>query len=52
MGARAKTPGEVIVGEDVEFVLRPGSGDGIMLHERLLCDAIPAILFCSFVRIP
>jgi glucose-6-phosphate 1-dehydrogenase len=40
LGARAKMPGEAIVGEDVELVVRPGSGDEMMPYERLLGDAI------------
>jgi glucose-6-phosphate 1-dehydrogenase len=40
LGARAKMPGEVMVGEPVELVVRPGSSDEMLPYERLLGDAI------------
>jgi len=40
LGARAKLPGEEMVGEDVELVVRPPSDDEMMPYERLLGDAI------------
>jgi len=40
LGARAKVPGEEMVGEDVELVVRPASDDEMMPYERLLGDAI------------
>jgi glucose-6-phosphate 1-dehydrogenase len=40
LGARAKKPGEEMVGEDVELVVRPPSDDEMMPYERLLGDAL------------
>ena len=40
LGARAKMPGETMVGEDVELLVRPGLDDEMMPYERLLGDAI------------
>jgi len=40
LGARAKMPGEEMVGEDVELVVRPASGGEMMPYERLLGDAL------------
>ncbi len=40
LGARAKMPGEAMVGEDVELTVRSGSGDEMLPYERLLGDAI------------
>jgi glucose-6-phosphate 1-dehydrogenase len=40
LGARAKMPGEEMVGEDVELVVRPPSADEMLPYERLLGDAI------------
>lgn len=40
LGARAKMPGEAMVGEHVELVVRPGSSDEMLPYERLLGDAI------------
>jgi glucose-6-phosphate 1-dehydrogenase len=40
LGARAKKPGEEMVGEDVELVVRPPSDDEMLPYERLLGDAI------------
>jgi len=40
LGARAKKPGEEMVGEDVELVVRPSSDDEMTPYERLLGDAI------------
>lgn len=40
LGARAKIPGEAMVGEDMELVVRSGLDDEMMPYERLLGDAI------------
>jgi glucose-6-phosphate 1-dehydrogenase len=40
LGARAKVPGESMVGEDVELVARHHAGDEMTPYERLLGDAI------------
>jgi glucose-6-phosphate 1-dehydrogenase len=40
LGTRVKVPGEAMVGEDVELLVRPGSDDEMMPYERLLGDAI------------
>jgi glucose-6-phosphate 1-dehydrogenase len=40
LDARAKMPGEEMVGEDVELVVRPPSYDEMLPYERLLGDAI------------
>jgi glucose-6-phosphate 1-dehydrogenase len=40
LGARAKLPGEAMVGEGVELVLRQSSADEMTPYERLLGDAI------------
>ncbi|MGB9122882.1 MAG: glucose-6-phosphate dehydrogenase, partial [Candidatus Angelobacter sp.] len=40
LGARAKMPGEEMVGEDVELVVRPASDGEMMPYERLLGDAL------------
>ena len=40
LGARAKVPGESMIGEEVELVARHHSGDEMMPYERLLGDAI------------
>ena len=40
LGARAKKPGEAMVGEPVELVVRQGPGDEMTPYERLLGDAI------------
>ena len=40
LGARAKMPGEAMVGEHVELLVRPGSDDEMLPYERLLGDAI------------
>ena len=40
LGARAKMPGEAMVGEHVELVVRQSSDDEMMPYERLLGDAI------------
>lgn len=40
LGARAKQPGESMVGEDVELVARQHSGDQMTPYERLLTDAL------------
>ncbi|HLJ27606.1 MAG TPA: glucose-6-phosphate dehydrogenase [Candidatus Angelobacter sp.] len=40
LGARAKIPGEMMTGEDVELVVRSSSGDEMLPYERLLGDAI------------
>jgi glucose-6-phosphate 1-dehydrogenase len=40
LGARAKMPGEAMVGEAVELVVRPSSVDEMTPYERLLGDAI------------
>ena len=40
LGARAKVPGEEMVGEDVELVVRPASDGEMMPYERLLGDAL------------
>ena len=40
LGARAKMPGEAMVGEAVELLVRPSSADEMMPYERLLGDAI------------
>jgi glucose-6-phosphate 1-dehydrogenase len=40
LGGRIKMPGEAMVGEDVELILRPGSADQMVPYERLLGDAI------------
>ena len=40
LGARDKMPGEAMVGEHVELLVRPGSDDEMMPYERLLGDAI------------
>jgi glucose-6-phosphate 1-dehydrogenase len=47
LGARVKAPGESMVGEHVELVVRHASGDEMTPYERLLGDAIrgDAMLF-------
>ncbi|HET9233571.1 MAG TPA: glucose-6-phosphate dehydrogenase, partial [Candidatus Eisenbacteria bacterium] len=47
LGARVKVPGESMVGEHVELVVRHASGDEMTPYERLLGDAIrgDAMLF-------
>jgi glucose-6-phosphate 1-dehydrogenase len=40
LGARAKLPGEAMVGEQVEFVVRPSLVDQMTPYERLLGDAL------------
>ena len=40
LGARAKMPGEAMVGEGVELVVRQSSSDEMTPYERLLGDAI------------
>ena len=40
LGARAKMPGEAMVGERVELVVRQSSADEMTPYERLLGDAI------------
>jgi glucose-6-phosphate 1-dehydrogenase len=40
LGARAKMPGEAMVGEGVELVVRQSSADEMTPYERLLGDAI------------
>src|ERR687884_1737284 len=40
LGARAKKPGEAMVGEEVELVARHQAGDEMAPYERLLGDAI------------
>ena len=40
LGARAKAPGENMVGEEVELVARHQSGDEMTPYERLLGDAL------------
>lgn len=40
LGARAKMPGEEMVGENVELVVRPPSDDEMLPYERLLGDAL------------
>jgi glucose-6-phosphate 1-dehydrogenase len=40
LGGRIKMPGEAMVGENVELILRPGSADEMVPYERLLGDAI------------
>src|SRR5579884_1138737 len=40
LGARAKVPGEMMVGEEVELIARHHHGDEMMPYERLLGDAM------------
>ena len=40
LGARAKVPGEPMIGEDVELIARHHSGDEMAPYERLLGDAM------------
>jgi glucose-6-phosphate 1-dehydrogenase len=40
LGARAKVPGEAMIGEDVELIARHHAGDEMAPYERLLGDAI------------
>jgi glucose-6-phosphate 1-dehydrogenase len=40
LGARVKRPGEAMVGEAVELLVRQVAGDAMMPYERLLGDAI------------
>ncbi|HUX88843.1 MAG TPA: glucose-6-phosphate dehydrogenase [Chloroflexota bacterium] len=40
LGARAKVPGEMLVGEEVELIARHHQGDEMMPYERLLGDAM------------
>src|ERR1051326_4042477 len=40
LGARAKVPGEAMIGEEVELVARNDSGDVMAPYERLLGDAM------------
>jgi glucose-6-phosphate 1-dehydrogenase len=40
IGARAKVPGEDMVGEEVELIARHHAGDEMMPYERLLGDAM------------
>ena len=40
LGARAKLPGEDMVGEDVELIARHHAGDEMAPYERLLTDAM------------
>ena len=50
LGARAKMPGEAMVGEAVELVVRQVSADEMTPYERLLGDAIEVTLPCSSVK--
>jgi glucose-6-phosphate 1-dehydrogenase len=47
LGARVKVPGEPMIGEDVELIVRTMTGDDVTPYERLLGDAIrgDAMLF-------
>ena len=47
LGARAKMPGEAMVGESVELIVRQAPGDEMTPYERLLGDALrgDAMLF-------
>lgn len=49
LGAQVKIPGEALIGEAVELVVRRHSGDGMLPYERLLGDALhgDASLFTS-----
>lgn len=49
LGARAKTPGERMVGEDVELMIQQHPGEEMEPYERLLSDAVngAAALFAS-----
>ena len=40
VGARAKLPGEAMVGEEIELIARHHSGDEMLPYERLLGDAL------------
>lgn len=40
IGARAKVPGEAMVGEEIELIARHQSGDEMLPYERLLGDAL------------
>jgi len=40
LGARAKVPGEAMIGEEVELIARHHSGDEMAPYERLLGDAM------------
>ena len=40
LGARAKVPGEAMIGEEVELIARHHSGDEMTPYERLLGDAL------------
>jgi glucose-6-phosphate 1-dehydrogenase len=40
LGARAKLPGEAMVGEHIELVVRPEPSDEMLPYERLLGDAL------------
>ena len=40
LGVRSKTPGEVMVGEEVELVAAKGAGEEMEAYERLLGDAM------------
>jgi glucose-6-phosphate 1-dehydrogenase len=40
LGARAKVPGEAMIGEEVELIARHQSGDVMAPYERLLGDAM------------
>jgi glucose-6-phosphate 1-dehydrogenase len=50
LGARAKLPGEAMVGERVELVVRQAPADEMTPYERLLGDAIRGDPRCSFVK--
>ncbi len=43
LGARVKTPGEAMVGEDVELLFQEQPGDEMAPYERLLNDAIHGV---------
>jgi glucose-6-phosphate 1-dehydrogenase len=40
LGAQAKKPGEAMIGEAVDLVVRHHPGDEMQPYERLLCDAV------------
>ena len=40
LGARAKVPGEAMLGEDVELIVRHEAGDEMAPYERLRGDAM------------
>jgi glucose-6-phosphate 1-dehydrogenase len=49
MGVRSKTPGEAMVGREIELLATQGTGDEMGAYERLLGDAMKgdAMLFAS-----